>query len=893
MSPPNRPFLGKRKEPSFMPSNSRQHKRSKIQDARAIASQTTGKAFGNGELDVERFVQARAFEIKALEKSIKKSRSALSTRAFQSVPRELRRRTASHNVKRVPQRLRARASKEMREDNTPTVNSRTRQAKTSGKDRLRLEIAGRKHREAERTRLRKARKREAREGGLGVERVRQSQLNKLQSAPVSKAKFRKRQRFKAWLPTHLFHAKRAHMPPATSPLWRMAIPLCPTQKCFRPTHRAANARGAMAWDTSYMSTIGVSGTQRSIVGLLKGLGVGNGTSDSWWTGKATRWLAGSRTLEAWVYERDRQPKRAIAPVSILWQVSEQDSLDHIGSAELEGIRRRLFIRVHPSAFFELWDELLRLAKIQKPACVVEDLRFEVGSVQIVGPAAAEALVGTLWPVLDTGSRRASSEQPAEIWSRLRHLTTPTQLPQGATMGFDIIDPRLHHPPRTVNKQLSTHAQQELLTLLASWPVDVTQPAQRLFDRRARVLADRQLPSQKSINRRKGSAPPGEHPASVPSDPCIPIVVAAQGRTKGSQDTWTVLMPWKCVSPVWYCLMFYPLSSGGTMRFGGLEQSQQLALETGTPWFPGDFPGTQAGKAWEDVQRRKRKADWEKLPKGRRVEYDGVELGHGRKGELGDGWACDWGYLLATKDESADTQEGWRQVHPLEAANHLQSKTANETGITHGLCAVKITMMGKGVPTTCARVYRLPTTDTRLRQAWLEKIRGSGDQDEARAQRAASQKPGEAGFVHQGRQRLAALLLDKQSAHAQTQSGLLHAPEEEDLIGFMTSGNLNLTEGKGTGIANIALDLVRRSSAARQLSPEELVEHQRHSGFQDEVIAGHGQFRTLWAHNTLSTSNEGKRGRRELISGRSHAKHLRVRRAFLRERRRSVDLQLLR
>lgn len=104
----------KRKQPPTASNNGRRHKRNKLQDARAIASQTASRAFGNGELDVEKFVQAREHEIKALEKSIKKSRSALSTRAFQSVPRELRRRTASHNVKRVPKRLRARAKVEVR-----------------------------------------------------------------------------------------------------------------------------------------------------------------------------------------------------------------------------------------------------------------------------------------------------------------------------------------------------------------------------------------------------------------------------------------------------------------------------------------------------------------------------------------------------------------------------------------------------------------------------------------------------------------------------------------------------------------------------------------------------------------------------------------------------------
>ena len=59
------------------------------------------------------FVKAREFEIKAMESSMAASKRAAPTGAFQQVPRDMRRRTASHNVKKVPKRLRARAEKEV------------------------------------------------------------------------------------------------------------------------------------------------------------------------------------------------------------------------------------------------------------------------------------------------------------------------------------------------------------------------------------------------------------------------------------------------------------------------------------------------------------------------------------------------------------------------------------------------------------------------------------------------------------------------------------------------------------------------------------------------------------------------------------------------------------
>ncbi len=105
----------KRKAPAGSEaSSSIAHKRRKTQAIRAISSQSTDAALSvTGELDVAAFVRAREYEINALEKSMQNTRHGLTTRAFQQVPREMRRRTASHNVKKVPRRLRRRAEKEV------------------------------------------------------------------------------------------------------------------------------------------------------------------------------------------------------------------------------------------------------------------------------------------------------------------------------------------------------------------------------------------------------------------------------------------------------------------------------------------------------------------------------------------------------------------------------------------------------------------------------------------------------------------------------------------------------------------------------------------------------------------------------------------------------------
>jgi ribonuclease P/MRP protein subunit POP1 len=109
----------KRKDPSSSAIKQHAAKRprfdsgSKMRDARFLATQTTSKAFKHGELDVDKFVKSREYEIRALEQGLARSKKALTKRAFQQVPKELRRRTASHNVKRIPKRLRERGKREV------------------------------------------------------------------------------------------------------------------------------------------------------------------------------------------------------------------------------------------------------------------------------------------------------------------------------------------------------------------------------------------------------------------------------------------------------------------------------------------------------------------------------------------------------------------------------------------------------------------------------------------------------------------------------------------------------------------------------------------------------------------------------------------------------------
>lgn len=738
----------------------------------------------------------------------------------------------------------------MKEDNTPTKTPR-RRTPTSHM-RLRNETQKKLHKLGSLAKAKRAESKKEAPGEEGSEKAERIPLptpklkkNSLNNPMKLPAKFRKRQLHKSWLPTHLYHAKRAHITLPAEPLWRFAIPLTPTEKCYRTTHRAASSRGCVAWDTSYMSTLRLEGVEASLSNLLRGLGV----EESMLTGRVGgKWKVGTRGWNGWVSERDGE-RKVMAKAVIIWCVSNAGKSErpHDG-VETKKEKRQMLLQIHPSAFLQVWNEVLKVARMQRPQVAVEDLRFEIGSIEIMGPSSTEALIGALSPAAVTGGAAPPEKSPETIWPLLGGVTNPASLPQNALLGFEISDPRLHYPPRKVTSPSPT-TDQGLLDILSDWPPDATQSSPVIFDRAARYTACRLLPSQKAINRRKGAVLPGAFPDPLPEDPMIPaLLFASRPSSAASQGSWTVLLPWKCLLPVWYSLMHQPLSCGGNPRLAGLQEKRQIAFEQGVPWFPGDFPGTNAGWEWEVMERGKRKEEWSKRPKGKRIEWESVDLGDGKKGEIGMGWACDWERLFQgppsnpeSADDSLETKVTASRLQskansqpdpksepstPLKPSqppplqmNHIPSglaglyTTANPPPPT-ALTSVSLSLLARGCPTACARIYRLPTSNPSLRQKWLALAAPALKRSKpSKPHRPPPPAPlPKHAPRHEVNAHTAASLLNPPPPPQPPQQQQPRAgdatypavPPEQDLIGFVTTGNFNLGEGKATAVGCVAL-----------------------------------------------------------------------------------------
>lgn len=817
-------------------------------EIRAIASQPSDAALKDGELDVQAFLNARGFEIKALDESMRRTRVTTNSRAFQKVPFVLRRRAAAHNHKKIPKRLHKRARKEMEQDSTPTVNAKNRKHKTSRarvRAHLRADTALRLGKLAERKKrqrlLKKGKDGRLDETTIQTRLARPKIKRNTPNEPVITArKFRKRQLDKAWLPTHLWHTKRATMTPPKQPMWRFAIPLTPQQKCYRPTHRVLREKGAIAWDMSYMSTISLNGIERSVTQVLKAIGL---TSESFWDERGKKWRSGASHWNGTLTRSSNLASKMIGPTTILWDPIQQE--EDVEMDDQKKTTRRLFIRLHPSIFLETFTELVRLAKGLTPRPHVEDLRHEIGSIEVTGPDSTEALLGVLKPYHKSNVRH----DHAAKWESLAGIT-PSALPIGSSLAFSAVDSRLRYPPRRVNiPNFASRASHPS----TSWHQDLSPTPVALFDRNARFKAS-QLPSLKSIHRRKAKLSPGTLLTPSQVDPEIPVILLA-GRQSDGPGKWTVMMPWKCVMPVWYTLMHYPLTTGGNPSFGGLQEIQQAAFEQGVPWFPGDFPATNAGMAWELEQREKRKKAWDRMPKGKRMNYETLDLGAGRKGEVGKGWSCDYETLLGlgapfsdvetpdvvmadqsnepVKDshekehkEAAPPDASLAHVaHLSKAALNTQLASKSDSTPPVGLVSVKVKLQGRGVPGPCARIYRLPALKTLstvtqaevpatnpplakggvlpsdLQQQWLATLPQKGKQPHAKQ---TVKHNSSSNLDLETRKRLLAqeLIAAPQMDNDGTNGHPL-CPDAEDLIGFVTTGCFNLREGQAEAIASLS------------------------------------------------------------------------------------------
>lgn len=810
-------------------------RRQKVRDARAIRAQAVsvdGKSGselseGGGMLKVGEFIGSRQFEIKELQAAMRSSKAASSTRVFQALPRKLRRRTASHNVRRIPKRLRNRALREMLKSEQSTVvkkGGKRRKHGLTARQLYRAKMATKLLRLAGKcTSMRMAlprgvtaaecnlrQKLKALRGTIKAARsdadgkqllgnrlgsYDNAGLGMLAPAPRGRTKYLKRQRLFTWLPTHVWNAKRSHM----IKRWGFQVPWSPTQKCYKLARRIGGnvsaSDGALCMDTSFYGTLilrggsGVMGLQEIVSKMTNG------------RGDLPKYRNSKTWFEGLLYDLD--DGAVLGEVELLW-------------IELDMV----LIRIHPSIYTKVF-ESLNAHKTDN--VTIQDCRYSLGSITIKG---AKALM-SLGSVLRSSEESVSYKQ----FSKFSRVLETANLPARTMFAFNCMDPRHLARPRPIHTSelTKTPTVDDIISLQNDFPVEeITQTLHRLETPAERNNSYKNQQTLKQLAKRRqkllsdGSANRKQNriPFDSKTDPTIPLLIVKRQQNKD----WLLLLPWFWVLPFWY-----QLNRVSRVYHYGLRQQQQLNFEDRRLYFPDDFPFTEAGDMENSLKGEASRAKWARKPPAKRVKFEQIPGLHreaipASQGEIGDYFTADWRLLQLLRNglshhlskhgmpmelfhkhrTSQFADNGMREIQTVndlfEFAKDLAAMelapgaetlpikllrrneklpdqkwqeplqlSLSQTPLS--VIAISCTLLERGRPTDNARIYSIPPED----QAHWERVKNGVYRADGRP--------------------------DHDIQHP--------LPRVTDLIGFITSGAYHL--GLGRGVAHGFIDARSQSS----------------------------------------------------------------------------------
>ncbi|KAG8931892.1 hypothetical protein FRC02_001977 [Tulasnella sp. 418] len=771
------------KRPIEDSSSGREKKKRKLKWARTIPVQDKSSLLPTGpnppsdntsmtglpsSIQAEKFANARAFEINAIQNTMQKTKDHSSKRVWQTLPRHLRRRAASHDVRRVPVRLREKAKNEM----DPVIKQK---------------------------KMKKLAKR-----GKGKEIGRTENLMK-------------RQRDKTWLETHIWHAKRMKM----DNLWGYRLAVQPTEKAFRPSHRAA-VNGSIIHDASYFGTIELIGKQDTLKSLL------SQCCDPRDSPNSPRYINGARICETYAYGAGTFPFQLISPITVMWK-----PLGESGE-ENETNERVVWVRVHPASF-QLVHEQLRKAisaalqalqsqegsepSAKRETIEIADLRNDINAFEIIGPRSNQVLAGALKLIKNSGNGTKS------IFRSLKNIQTSGSIPRGMIIGFTIQDPRLSYPPTNAKPDNIIDPSGPNVVFTTSPSAQIARSD--LWNTQLRQGLQKPKYKKKDIDQRRSqSLVPGVPLQPQQDDDHIPLMLiqrtisSTHSRTLSSPPIhgWTLLLPAGWSMPLWSSLTHI-----GT-RVAGLRERHNQHFEAATPHYPEDFVTTTA---YEQIWRSREEAErdrWERTPKAKRVAYEALGVRSPFRADwevvlgLNSNNVTDAGSmnqdliptqpglpLEATPNQAINTPSQWllrgstteamlRKAAASEKPEDVLHESINdirEKGnlspleitsgdlLRGGLILAKITLCTRGAPDDLGIIYEI-----------------EDEEEEKQLREKLSGKKGKSN---------AGMMEDS----ADSQNAGYRVPDSSSIIGYITTGHFSLQQGHGFALGAVSVSSMLR------------------------------------------------------------------------------------
>ncbi|XP_066235296.1 ribonucleases P/MRP protein subunit POP1 isoform X1 [Saccopteryx leptura] len=593
------------------------------------------------------FAQARAAEISAMLKAVtQKSSNSL---VFQTLPRHMRRRAMSHNVKRLPRRLQEVAQKE-------------------------AEKAEHQKKEHSKNKCHKARR---------------CHTNRI-------LEFNRRQKKNIWLETHIWHAKRFHMVKK----WGYCLGERPTVKSHRACYRAMTNR-CLLQDLSYYCCLELKGKEEEILKALSPMC----SIDTGLTFAAVHCLSGKRQGSIMLYRANTYPREMLGPVTFIWK-SERSLGDTSGS-------RQLWIWLHPTLKQDILEEIKAVCQCVEPAkstlCIpdppltpsqeksqtklpeekigkkrkrkddgenakpikkfigdgtrdaqrpsswissatgitISDLTMEINRFRLIGPLSHSILTEALKAASVHTEEVDAEKTPHHWWSEackspdsvsLHHrqnaifellggITSPAEVPAGTILGLTVGDPRINLPQKRSsvlpNPEKCQDNEKVRQLLLEGVPVECAHSF--IWNQAICKSVTENKISDQDLNRKRSELlVPGSQLVLGPRESKIPLLLIQQpGKVTGDDrrgwgSGWDVLLP-----KGWAMAFWIPFIYRGA-RVGGLKEAIVHSQYKRSPYIPGDFPDCPAGILCAEEQAKMLLEKYKRRPPAKRPNY--VKLG---------------------------------------------------------------------------------------------------------------------------------------------------------------------------------------------------------------------------------------------------------------------------
>ena len=647
--------------------------------------------------------QARSSELSSLLSSLASKEvveGGGGRRVFQSLPRHLRRRAQSHNLHRLPYRLRAAAQREIESGMMASSSSSTASPATAL------------------TNHRRKRRRPA---------------NIL-------AQHAHRQTKHHWLETHIWHAKRMHMLNA----WGYRLARTTTDKGWRALYKAG-LHLCTVCDVSYISCVSVTGEEESIAEMMRRLGtaaVDGGVLNELYRN-------GQRQGEVLLHHVDTHPHGLIAPAQFLWRPKRPLSPPNEP--------RQLWLWLHAAVYDEALEALRASAGTVE--CVVDELRGELCRFELTGARCQQVLSQVLQPspspsddptddsaaggnatwrlLCEAGLRCSSSLPPSVVLGltaahpgtlkgkqRIKQPFTVTPISSSSipvpsssltvasassssvsptASSTRLVETLMNWPPHACGSALWERDVRQRLTSTTAWGKKKEKYA-AIMNSKQQVQRQQQSPQQTqpqqtSVGDDTNAVPtPAEPPAqqmpavrrpkpvqSITDDLTTPLHClliqrpspspSPQQSARGLFSGWDVIVPAGFAMPLWRALVY------AGARVEGLNERRRRLSEAGAGCFPVDYCDCAAGWMWERWVGENEKAAWLRHPPNKRVNWQ-------RTG-VASPYQPDWAGLVGKEPavgvpamEDGErrivdgTAKGWEAVRGSAAVRESKEEAAN-------------------------------------------------------------------------------------------------------------------------------------------------------------------------------------------------------------------------